>query len=124
MSKRSADYVLYIVIAIVFVALLIWDAGRVRTPISQANIKWFGLALQTPILFGYATIDHRRCWKRLSFWGVMTALLLTHLGIYLVLLTRVETWSPLWFVAFFPLENIAIDGVLVASGQAARGKRL
>src|SRR5665213_2316985 len=123
MSKRFADYMLYIIIAIIFVALLIWDAGRVRTPISQANIKWLGLAVQTPILFGYATIDHRDSWKRSSFWAVITALLLAHVGIYFAVLTRVEMWSPLWFVAFFPLENIAIDGILTATGHTARCTR-
>jgi hypothetical protein len=117
MSKQLRDYGLYAVIAVMLVVALIGAAKHVHTSISITTMKWLGLAVQTAILFGYAIVDNRRFWKRLSFWAAISALLLIHLGIFWTVLTHVEAWSPFWFVAFFPLENIAIDGTLAATGH-------
>jgi hypothetical protein len=123
MSKRLRDYGLYAVIAVTLVIALIGVAEHVHTAISITTMKWLGLAAQTPILFGYAIVDNRRFWKRLSFWTAISGLLFIHLVIFWGVLTHVEAWSPLWFVAFFPLENIAIDGTLVATGHVGAQRK-
>jgi hypothetical protein len=123
MSKRLRDYGLYVVIALILVIALKGAAEHAHTAISITTMKWLGLAVKTPILFEYAIADNRRFWKRSSFWTSISALLLIHLVIFWAVLTHVEAWSPLWFVAFFPLENIAIDGTLVATGHMRAQKK-
>jgi hypothetical protein len=114
--KRVRDYFIYIGIGIALVGFLIWSAG---VDVSESTIKWIGLAVETPILFGYAVADYRRSWKRPSFWLVIVGLLAVHLIGFAVVLAHVRSWGPLLFVACFPVENVGIDAALVASGHFA-----
>ena len=115
--NRLHELLLYTAIASAFVAALIGLSGRFHQPISGNAVKWAGLAIQTPLLFGYAIVDHRRMHKQISFWAVILVLIVIHLAVFFAVLRRVESWSPLWYVAFFPLENVAIDAILIITGH-------
>lgn len=122
-TNRIRDYLLYLGIGTVLVLVLIWSAMQVRSEVPKSAIKWTGLTVQTAILFGYAAADHRKLWRLPRFWGIMMVLLGLHLLVFIVALRGVEMRSPLWFVLFFPIENVAIDGVLGVGVEHQRRKR-
>ena len=74
-ASRVRDFVIYIGIALALVGLGMWyvdDGGR---GLPERAWRWVGLAIGTPILFGYAVQGYRRDWGRVRFWGIILALL-------------------------------------------------
>lgn len=65
-ASRMRDYVIYVSIGIVLVALIMWSAVRYPGP-PKIEAKWVFLAVETPIIFGYAIADFRRCFGRPFF---------------------------------------------------------
>ena len=115
--KRARDYVIYLCAGLVFVLAIMWYALHGGPDLPRSANKWIGLIIETPVLFGYAIFDHRRFHKRSSFWLVILALIVVHISIFLVVLSHLEVWSPLWFVVLFPIENVCIEATLVVTGH-------
>jgi len=116
-TKRARDFALYIMIGIAFCVGVVWYSFASNGGGAELIGKWVGLAGTTLILFGYTIRSHRRFIRQLSFWLVMLALLVVHLSVFIIVLEKVEHWKVLWFVLAYPVENIAIDAVLSASGH-------
>jgi len=50
-------------------------------------------------------------------------LLVVHLSVFIVVLEKVEHWKVLWFVLAYPVENIAINAALSATGHGSFSRR-
>jgi hypothetical protein len=85
MKKTTRDSILYLVIALVIVAVLglvAWyqkaHSLPIRMPVSS---KQFAVVFITAGIFGYAIREWRRAWQSLHFWIVLSILF----GIYVPL---------------------------------------
>jgi hypothetical protein len=121
--KRARDFAVYIAVGIVFGLAIVWYGFSSDRSGTEAIGKWVGLTGTTLILFGYAIRSHGRFISRLSFWLVILASLVVHLSVFIVILENVQRWKVVWFVLAFPLENIAIDAALSATGHDVLGRR-
>jgi hypothetical protein len=115
-TSRVRDFVVYIGVAVLFVATAyayaVWVGGNVE-PIA----KWGGLIGTSLILFGYAIRDVRMRNKPASFWVVLFLLLGVHLGLWSIVLLRVQQWRAMTFVLLFPIEYPLIYSTLKAAGR-------
>jgi len=68
--------------------------------------------MNTLIVIGYTIRDHRVPRSLLSFWALISALLLVHLLFFILLLRAVEQWRLAWWILATPVEYILI-GLIV-----------
>jgi hypothetical protein len=88
------DYVLYVAITFVFIAMVFAVQGRWG---HDAFIRWGGLAGFTLILFGYFVGDSRSLLRERQFWLLTIVLLAAHLGLFIVVLSHIDEWRLMWF---------------------------
>jgi hypothetical protein len=119
-ASRVRDYAIYISIGLGLVGLILWRAERGGPGIPESAWKWIGLALTTPILFGYAVKEYRRDWSHLRFWCVVLLLLAAHLALFSIILAHVNRWGMLGFVLVFPIENAGIYATLLKAGYRSK----
>ena len=114
-AKRVLDFVVYIAIGLVVGIFLMWLAFH--SDRSGAEIgKWLGLAVNTPIVFGYAIKGSRPSRKRASFWGTIFLLLCVHLLASIYVLRQIEELKAFWWIVIVPAESIVINAILFAMG--------
>jgi hypothetical protein len=118
-ARRVRDYVIYVSIGLAIVGFGIWHADRGGGDLPESAWKWIGLAVTTPILFGYAVVEYRRDWRQARFWGIILALLMIHLGLFSIVLSHVKSWSWLGFVVLIPIESTGIGAALLKAGYRA-----
>ena len=95
---------------------LFWGASRGGPGLPESAWKWIGLALTTPILFGYGVKEYRTAWGDRRFWSIVLGLLIVHLGLFFIILTHVARWGMLGFVLVFPIESAGIEAALRGAG--------
>jgi hypothetical protein len=106
------DFCLYVLIAVACGFAIYWSALHIHKPGSEVFGKWAGLAMNTLIVIGYTIRDHRVPRSLLSFWALISALLLVHLLFFILLLRAVEQWRLAWWILATPMEYILI-GLIV-----------
>ncbi len=120
--QRIRDFTLYIVIAVSFVSTLLWTADHTRN--SGAEIMtWFGLGIDTLIVFGYSIQRHRREWKIRAFRLTLSRLLVLPFIVLLSVLQRVGEFRAPWWAVVIVLEQIAVDAWLTFIRPRARQPR-
>ena len=120
--RRVRDLALYIAIGVTFCLSVVWYSFASNGGGAERIGRWVGLGGTTLILFGYAITSHRRLLSELSFWLVVLPLLAVHLSVFILLIGKVEHWKVLWFVFAYPVENIAIEAALSATGHNVPGR--
>jgi hypothetical protein len=115
-ANRVRDFAIYISIGLGLVGFGMWYAESGGKGPSESALKWIGLAVNTPILFGYAASEYRGDWRQARFWVVILGLVAVHLGIFSIILTHVRHWGWLGFIVLFPIEQSGIEGVLSLVG--------
>ena len=113
---------IYISIGLAIVGFGMWYVDSGGKDPSESAWKWIGLAVNTPILFGYAASEYRRDWRQPRFWGVILVLLAVHLGAFSIILTHVSRWGWLGFVLLFPIEQSGIEAALSRVGYQPLSK--
>ena len=95
LRKRLRDFLLYIAITLLVLAAII---ATTYTGLSDSSfIKIFEFLGFTALLFGYFIADSRRWWRNRNYWVLTGLLFLAHSIVFAILLTRVETFKPIWF---------------------------
>jgi hypothetical protein len=105
------DLALYILIALAIGAAAYLYAIGV-TPSLPVNSVWIGLCLNTMVVFGFVVKRCRRYWRVQRFWWTTLGLLLAHLAIYIVSLSRVDHFPLLWYVILNPVEWSVVFPIL------------
>jgi hypothetical protein len=105
------DLALYILIALaISAAAYLYAIGVI--PTSPVNSVWIGLSLNTMVVFGVVVKRHRKYWRVQRFWWTTLGLLVAHLAIYIVLLSRVDHFPLLWYVILSPVEWSVVFPIL------------
>lgn len=109
--RRILEVVLEFVLAIAVVVAILAYAERGPVP-WMPSIRWWGLAGETAILFGYMLRASRPYRKFSRFWlGFITFLILHLVGCSIALL-KVEQWPLMWFVFLGFGEWVALAWIL------------
>jgi len=114
--KRVCDLLLYVAIAVAFGFATIWVAGNSPRGSSGVIAKWFGLAANTLVVFGYTIRQLRPSWLRRSFWLILVALLSAHLLLFVSALGTMQTWRTTWWIVVTPVEYMVIGAALALMG--------
>lgn len=116
--KRVLDYIIYVSIGLVVVALIYWSTS---TSIGENNgiVRWGGLVGDTVLLVCYRGRPRRHLGVKTRYWivfgtflAVRTALLISALLIY-------PGWRAFHFIILFPLELLVMNLLLIRFGLAA-----
>jgi hypothetical protein len=73
------------------------------------HIKWYLCAFMTILAFGLVIAINAQRWRKLSFWAIIVMFFAFHVTGYVTLLSRVERWPGLFFVAVFFIEVVAMN---------------
>jgi len=76
------------------------------------HIKWYLCAFMTILAFGLVIAINAQRWRKFSFWSIIVMFLALHVTGYVTLLSRVERWPGLLFVAVFFIEVVAMNVAL------------
>lgn len=82
-------------LAVVAAILLYATYGHVRW---IPSLRWWGLAGETGVVFGYVAKALRPYWRLGRFWAGLLGLLTAHVVVLAVVLLRVQQFGLLWFV--------------------------
>lgn len=74
-------------------------------------VKWTGLAVFTPIVFGFVVKRNRRYWHAKVFWVVIVSLLILHIGCFLALFRFIPEWRMFWFFVVCTLEIPLVENL-------------
>lgn len=78
----------------------------------EAFTKWVGLTCFTVAVFGWTIKQYRPSRHDQVFWIALGGLLVVHLAVFSVILTRVIYWRLSWFAILCILELIPITAAL------------
>ena len=76
---------------------------------SDESQKWLGLALNTPVLFGYSISSYWRMRGRWWFWALFSLLVVGHVTFFVIVLKQVRHWPLIWFALLYAPESLVID---------------
>jgi hypothetical protein len=111
--SRLRDLTLYVSIALAVVIAGFLYAVYSGSGSDERLFMWIAFSLNTLILFGYSVRRHDLLNRRILFpWGVITALSLIHLSIWISVLRHVQHVGLVWFLVMYPIEEPIIDKVL------------
>jgi hypothetical protein len=96
-SKRFLDFAVYVAIAIVVIPLLLW-ALIAADPSDGVLSTWIPFTGNTALIFGFTVYYHRAFLRRVSFWGLIFALLFVHTSVFLAVLRIVGYWQTAWWM--------------------------
>ncbi len=116
-NKQIRDQLLYLVIALGFVAATVAYALYVP-PQSRPDVRWIGLTGATVVTFGYPLRWYRRSLAQLKFWVLFCTFLGIHLLAYVLVLSSVGQWPLILFALITPAEWLVICPVLQRAGGA------
>lgn len=96
-KRRALDFVLYVVIALGLIA--VGFTYVTYGPVGwMPALRWWGLAGETAVVFGYTAKSLRPYWRIWRYWAGFVGLLAAHLVVLAVVLLRVDHFGLLWFV--------------------------
>ena len=113
-SGRTKEWLLYIVIAVLIVALIWMFAIHQATTGGSPNLplKWIGFAGMTAIVFGYAIRACRRWWGRQKFWALMGLFFALHSGLGVPLLLRIPVVPLFLYAVLTGIEYVILAAYL------------
>ena len=103
-TRRAADFVVYVAIALAVGGGVVWYANASGPNGADLFGRWAGLAVNTAILFGYLLKDSRRFWHSRRLWVLLVLMLSAHLVIFSLILLRSTEWKIAWFLVMYPVE--------------------
>jgi hypothetical protein len=92
--RRVIDYLLYIAIGSLFIAIAIFVALRWS---DDAYTRWFGFICCTFLLFGSFLQNSSKFLRVRQFWVITALSLLVHVLLFVAVLTQVAEWRLMWF---------------------------
>lgn len=107
---RVRDWLTYIVIAVLFVALF-FGLGAYQGMTggsSQLPLKWMAFAGVSAIVFGYAIRARRRSWSKPKFWLLLIVFAVVHSGVGVFALGRVADVPLLLFSMLTYIEYLLL----------------
>ena len=108
-AQRLLELTIEIAIAVALVIGIVAYAFYVPNE-SRIGAKWVAFALNTVFIFATALKQMRPLWTRPRLWGVSAVLVLLHVTIGAVMLSRVERIPLIWYA---PFDLAEIQGVLL-----------
>ena len=85
--------------------------GTGALPSHDSIVKWTGLIMFTPMIFGYVIKHGRPHWHTGAFWITNAGLLALHIACFLVLFRFVHDWRMFWFCVICTLETPLIESL-------------
>jgi hypothetical protein len=121
-SKRVLDFILCVVTGTIIATLALW--ATISADLShEAFITWVPFVGNTALIFGFTVYYHRAFLRRVSFWGLICALLLVHTFVVLAVLRIVGYWQIAWWMVGVLPELILLHIVIRLFGFAEIRRR-
>jgi hypothetical protein len=105
-----------LVVAGVVVAIVVGASVEYGDSPWLPSSRWLALIPYTVLVFGASIREFRLSWNRVSFWLCVAALVISHVGIYAVILIKAAEWRLIWFAPLSIAEVPLIVFILYSLG--------
>jgi hypothetical protein len=105
-NVKFRDWIIYLGVSLLVVAFVLGYAEHAPPGSDLPRGVW--LALITLVMFGYVARAFRRRWQNVKFWAIYVSLFLSHILLWLHLLSRYESHFLFPATLFMGVEFILI----------------
>ena len=94
---RIAQLIALVVCGITLAAGAMWWVDYTKNH-WVPDVVWVNLAVFTVLTFTLVALKMKHQWRRISFWSLLSLLLVIHTIVYAVLLVQLPSWRIPWFM--------------------------